>query len=188
MKKLALLAVLTGTLAFGQAKKVVKSNIQWWGYKLAKTEASSHTGTLGLKSGNLVMKGNQVVGGNFVFDMKTINTTDLTGEYKTKLDNHLKNGDFFEVDKYPTAAYTITSVKKGSDKNYPFIVSGKLTIKGKTDAVSFPAKITNNKGVVSIVSNKFAWDRQKFDVSYKITMQDVLLKDDIDMQINLSAK
>lgn len=188
MKKLALLAVLTGTLAFGQAKKVVKSNIQWWGYKLAKTEASSHTGTLGLKSGNLVMKGSQVVGGNFVFDMKTINTTDLTGEYKTKLDNHLKNGDFFEVDKYPTAAYTITSVKKGSDKNYPFIISGKLTIKGKTDAVSFPAKITNNKGVVSIVSNKFAWDRQKFDVSYKITMQDVLLKDDIDMQINLSAK
>ena len=188
MKKLALLAVLTGTLAFGQAKKVVKSDIQWWGYKLAKTEASSHTGTLALKSGNLKMKGNQLVGGSFVFDMKSINTTDLSGEYKTKLDNHLKNGDFFEVDKYPTAAYTITSVKKSTDKTYPYIINGKLTIKGKTNEVSFPAAITNNKGVVTVSSNKFAWDRQKFDVSYKISMQDVLLKDDIDMQIKLTAK
>ena len=188
MKKLALLAVLTGTLAFGQAKKIVSSNIQWWGYKLVKTEASSHTGNLGIKSGNIMMKGNQVVGGSFVFDMTTINTTDLEGEYKTKLDNHLKNGDFFEVEKYPTAAYTITSVKKGSDKNYPFIITGKLTIKGKTNAVAFPAKISVNNGVVDIASNKFAWDRQKFDVSYKISMKDALLKDDIDMQINLTAK
>ena len=188
MKKLALLAVLTGTLAFGQAKKVVSSNIQWWGYKLAKTQASSHTGTLGVKSGNIVMKGNQVVGGSFVFDMNTINTTDLSGEYKTKLDNHLKNGDFFEVDKHPTASYKNTSVKKNNDKKNNYLVTGNLTIKGKTNVVSFPASITNNKGLVTIASNKFAWDRQKFDVSYKISMQDVLLKDDIDMQISVSAK
>jgi polyisoprenoid-binding protein YceI len=188
MKKLALLAVLAGTLAFGQAKKVVASNIQWWGYKLAKTEASSHTGTLGLKSGNLVMKGNAVVGGSFVFDMSTISSTDLTGDYKIKLDSHLKNGDFFEIEKFPTASYKITSVKKGSDKNYPFVINGNLTIKGKTNAVSFPAAITNNKGVISIASNKFNWDRQKFDVVYKSTMKDVVVKDDIDMQIKISAQ
>ena len=54
--------------------------------------------------------------------------------------------------------------------------------------VSFPAKIQFSKGVVSIVSNKFSFDRQKFDVAYKSAMQDVLVKDDIDMLVKVTAK
>jgi len=188
MKKLALLAVLVGGLAFGQSKKVVASDVHWWGYKIAKTEASSHDGTVNVKSGNIVMKGNQVAGGTFVLDMTSINSTDLSGEYQGKLNGHLKNGDFFEVDKYPTATYTITSVKKNNDKIYNYIVNGKLTVKGKTNVVSFPAKISYSKGVVSLVSNKFSFDRQKFDVAYKAAMQDVLVKDDIDMLVKVTAK
>lgn len=188
MKKVALFAVLIGGLAFGQSKKVVASDVNWWGYKIAKTEASSHNGKINLKSGNIVMKGNQVVGGTFVLDMTSINATDLSGEYQTKLNNHLKNGDFFEADKFPTATYTITSLKKNSDKVYNYIVNGNLTIKGKTNAVSFPAKIAYSKGVVSLVSDKFTFDRQKFDVAYQSSMQDVLVKNDIDMLVKVTAK
>ncbi|HPZ25304.1 MAG TPA: YceI family protein [Kaistella sp.] len=188
MKKLALLAVLAGGLAFGQSKKVVASDVHWWGYKIAKSEASSHDGTLNVKSGEIKMKGNQVVGGTFVLDMNSINSTDLTGEYQTKLNNHLKNGDFFEVDKFPTATYTITSLKKNNDKIYNYIVNGNLTVKGKTAPVSFPAKISYSKGVVSLVSQKFTFDRQKFDVAYKSAMKDVLVKDDIDMLVKVTAK
>ncbi len=188
MKKLALLAVLAGGLAFGQSKKVVASDVHWWGYKIAKSEASSHDGTLNLKSGDIKMKGNQVVGGTFVLDMTSINSTDLTGEYQTKLNNHLKNGDFFEVEKYPTATYTITSLNKNDDKVYNYIVNGNLKVKGKTAPVSFPAKISYSKGVVSLVSQKFSFDRQKFDVAYKSAMKDVLVKDDIDMLVKVTAK
>lgn len=188
MKKVALFAVLIGGLAFGQSKKVVASDVNWWGYKIAKTEASSHNGKINLKSGNIVMKGNQVVGGTFVLDMTSINATDLSGEYQTKLNNHLKNGDFFEADKFPTATYTITSLKKNSGKVYNYIVNGNLTIKGKTNAVSFPAKIAYSKGVVSLVSDKFTFDRQKFDVAYQSSMQDVLVKNDIDMLVKVTAK
>ncbi len=188
MKKVALFAVLIGGLAFGQSKKVVASDVNWWGYKIAKTEASSHNGKINLKSGNIVMKGNQVVGGTFVLDMTSINATDLSGEYQTKLNNHLKNGDFFEADKFPTATYTITSLKKNSDKVYNYIVNGNLTIKGKTNTVSFPAKIAYSKGVVSLVSDKFTFDRQKFDVAYQSSMQDVLVKNDIDMLVKVTAK
>lgn len=188
MKKVALFAVLIGGLAFGQSKKVVASDVNWWGYKIAKTEASSHNGKINLKSGNIVMKGNQVVGGTFVLDMTSINATDLSGEYQTKLNNHLKNGDFFEADKFPTATYTITSLKKNSDKVYNYSVNGNLTIKGKTNTVSFPAKIAYSKGVVSLVSDKFTFDRQKFDVAYQSSMQDVLVKNDIDMLVKVTAK
>ncbi|MBF8456468.1 YceI family protein [Kaistella sp. G5-32] len=188
MKKLVLFALVIGNLAFGQTKKVVGSQVNWWGYKIAKTEASSHNGTVNLKAGNIVMKGNQVVGGTFVLDMTSLTSTDLKGEYQTKLNNHLKTGDFFEVEKHPTASYTITSVKKNNDKVYNYIVNGNLTVKGKTNPVSFPAKIAYSKGVVSLVSNKFTFDRQKFDIAYASTMQDVLVKDDIDMLVKVTAK
>lgn len=188
MKKLVLLAVLSGGLMFGQAKKVVASDVHWWGYKIAKSAASSHDGTVNVKSGTITMKGNQVASGTFVLDMNSINATDLSGEGQTKLNNHLKNGDFFEVDKYPTATYTITSVKKNNDKIYNYIVNGNLTVKGKTNPVSFPAKISYSKGVVAIVSDKFSFDRQKFDVAYTAAMKDVLVKDEVDMLIKVTAK
>jgi hypothetical protein len=54
--------------------------------------------------------------------------------------------------------------------------------------VSFPAKITSNKGVVTLESDKFSFDRQKFDVAYKSTMQDVLVKDDVDLKVKVSVK
>ncbi|WPO83812.1 YceI family protein [Chryseobacterium sp. JJR-5R] len=188
MKKIFLLAVLAGGLAFGQVKKVTGSDVQWWGYKIAKSEASSHNGTVKVKSGEMVMKGNQLVGGTFVLDMTSINATDLTGEYQQKLNGHLKNGDFFEVEKFPTAAFKITGVKKNNDKVYTSLVSGNLTVKGKTNAVSFPAKITYANGTVTLASKKFTIDRQKFDVTYKSSMQDVLVKDDIDMMVKVTAK
>ncbi|MDR2235660.1 MAG: YceI family protein [Chryseobacterium sp.] len=188
MKKIFLLAVLAGGLAFGQSKKVVTSDIHWWGYKVAKSEASSHDGTIKVKSGEMVMKGNQLVGGSFVLDMNSINATDLSGEYQQKLNGHLKNGDFFEVEKFPTASFKITSVKKNNDKSYNSLVTGNLTVKGKTNAVSFPANITYSNGTVSLHSKKFSFDRQKFDVAYKSSMQDVFVKDDIDMTVKVTAK
>lgn len=188
MKNLVAVALLAGTLAFGQTKKVTQSNVQWWGYKLAKTEASSHNGVLNVKSGEVTLKNNQIVGGTFLLDMTSLNATDLTGEMQTKLNNHLKNEDFFEVNRFPTATYTITSVKKNADKAYPFMVNGNLTAKGKTNPVSFPAKITLNKGVFTMVSDKFSFDRQKFDIAYRSAAKDVIVKDDIDMLISVTAK
>ncbi|KFF21028.1 YceI family protein [Chryseobacterium sp. JM1] len=188
MKKIFLLAVVASGLAFGQSKKVVASDVHWWGYKVAKSEASSHDGTVKVKSGDMIMKGNDLVGGSFVLDMTSINATDLSGEYQQKLNGHLKNGDFFEVEKFPTASFKITTVKKNSDKIYNSLVTGNLTVKGKTSAITFPAKISYSKGVVSLVSEKFSFDRQKFDVAYKSTMQDVFVKDDIEMLVKVSAK
>ena len=188
MKNLVLAALLAGGMMFGQTKKVVNSNVEWWGYKLAKTEASSHNGNVTLKSGDVVMKGNNIVGGTFALDMTSINATDLTGEYQTKLNNHLKTGDFFETDKFPSATYKITSVKKNNNKAFPYMVNGTLTAKGKTNPVSFPAKITAKNGVVTLESDNLSFDRQKFDVAYKSTMQDVLVKDDVDLKVKISVK
>lgn len=188
MKNLWIALLLVGTAATAQVKKVTSSDIQWWGYKIAKTEASSHNGTIKLKSGSVVLKKNEIAAATFVLDMTSINATDLSGEYQQKLNAHLKNGDFFETDKYPTAIYRITSVKKNKDGNYNSTVYGNLTAKDKTNPVSFPANVSIKDGVVTINSAKFSFDRQKFNIAYKASGKDVVIKDDVDLQVNITAK
>src|SRR5690606_41343008 len=75
MKKLALAFVMLSAVATAQTKKVLTSDINWWGYKVAKTESSSHYGDLKVKEGNVQMKNNAITGGNFVLDIKSINDT-----------------------------------------------------------------------------------------------------------------
>ena len=120
--------------------------------------------------------------------MNSINATDVSGDRQTKLNNHLKNEDFFETNKFPVATYKITSVTKSKNKAFPFMVYGNLTAKDKTNPVAFPAKISLKNGVLSIVSDKFSFDRQKFGIAYAAAMKDVVVKDDIDMIINVTAK
>ena len=48
-------------------------------------------------------------------------------------DNHLKSGDFFESEKYPTLEYRSTGMK--SHKGNEFVLNGELTIKGITKPV-----------------------------------------------------
>lgn len=50
-------------------------------------------------------------------------------------DNHLRTGDFFEVDTHPTMTFTSTSATRtGPDS---FVLEGDLTIRGVTKPVSF---------------------------------------------------
>ena len=186
MKYLFLIATFFTTFALAQTKVVATSNIQWWGYKVAKTDASSHTGTLGLKSGNFVLKGKNLIGGTFVLDMNSLTSTDLTGERLEKLNKHLKTGDFFETEKFPLATYVITSVKKNANTNFPYLVKGNLTLKGITKEVSFPAKISLGN-LLTLESDKFSFNRQDFDVQYQSAMKDVVIKNDIDLKIKVSA-
>lgn len=55
-----------------------------------------------------------------------------------KFDDHLKSGDFFEVEEYPTATFVSTNVEKTGDNTG--IITGDLTIKGVTKPVSLDVK------------------------------------------------
>ena len=95
IKSLALaLLVIAGTaVSQAQNKKinVEKSNITWVGKKVT----GEHSGTVKFKEGILVFQKGALKGGNFTVDMTTIGATDLTGDWKQKLDGHLKADDFF---------------------------------------------------------------------------------------------
>jgi polyisoprenoid-binding protein YceI len=58
-----------------------------------------------------------------------------TGE--TDRDNHLRNADFFDIEKYPTLTFKSTSVTPRG--NHAYDVAGDLTIHGVTRQVTLPA-------------------------------------------------
>lgn len=165
---------------------VTKSTINWEGKKFS----GSHTGTVALTSGNLQFNGKKLAGGGFITDMTTIKTMD--GEKPSpNLDKHLKNDDFFGVDKFPAANFVIKKVEgNGADVK----ITGDLTIKGKTNSVSFPAKITwNADKTITAVAEKVTVDRTKYGIEYKSksifsSIGDNFIYDDFTFAVKLVAK
>lgn len=159
--------------------KTDKSKVVWKGYKVT----GSHEGTISIQSGFLTFNESKLVGGEVVIDMTTLGSTDLQGEYKGKLDGHLKSDDFFGVEKFPTATLVFTNVT-ASGKN-AYNVTGNLTIKGKTNPITFAISIYGNKATASLKI-----DRTKYDVRYGSTsffdgLKDKAIYDEFDLVSDL---
>jgi len=130
----------------------------------AKKVTGEHSGYLSLGDGKVMVENNNVVSAQVNMDMNSIVCTDLTNEeYNAKLIGHLKSDDFFSVEKNPNANFEITSVKPTSNGEYT--VNGKLTIKGITNEISFPAKMSVANGTVK-ANGKAKIDRTKWDIRY----------------------
>jgi polyisoprenoid-binding protein YceI len=92
--------------------------------------------------------------------MTTITNTDLENEnYNQKVVGHLKSDDFFGVEKYPSATFEVTGSSKFS--NGKATLSGDITIKGKTESISFEVVRAEKE-----YTAKVEIDRSKFDVKY----------------------
>jgi len=164
-----------------------KSTIDWKGEKVT----GQHTGTIELKSGSLEMKDNKLTGGTFVINMASINNTDLSGEYKTKLEGHLKSDDFFGVSTYPEATLVITKVKETKKSNV-YDVTGNLTIKGITNPITFTATLIDANGTV-VANTNIIVDRSKYDVKYGSgsffdNLGDKTIYDEFTLTVNLVTK
>jgi polyisoprenoid-binding protein YceI len=66
-----------------------------------------------------------------------------------KLTNHLKSGDFFDVNKHPKATFKSTAIKAAAGANgTTHEITGDLTMHGVTKSITFPVKTTSDdKGV-----------------------------------------
>lgn len=161
-----------------------KSTITWEGKKFA----GAHNGTIKLKSGTLNFNGKKLSKGGFVIDMTSIKDADKSAN----LEAHLKADDFFGADKFPTANFVIKKITAaGADK---VNVTGDLTIKGITNAISFPAAFAwNADGSVTATAEKVMVDRTKYGIKFKSksAMPDIgdkFIYDEFELNIKLVAK
>jgi polyisoprenoid-binding protein YceI len=136
------------------------STLTWLGKKVT----GQHTGTIGISSGELIGEGKSIKEGSFEIDVNSLTVTDIADPgSNAKLVGHLKADDFFGVSKFPKATFVISSISPKSGNDYT--VKGKLTIKGKTNDIEFPAVITNDGKKVT-ANGKIVVDRTKFDIRY----------------------
>ena len=186
IKSLVILTVIAfSTYSFtthvGDKKEVKtdKSKVVWKGYKVT----GSHEGTIAIKSGHLSFDEDKLVGGEFVIDMTSISSTDLQGEYKGKLDGHLKSDDFFGVENHPTASLIFTEVNASGKNSYD--VKGDLTIKGKTNPVSFVISIYGNKATATVKVDRSKYDVRYGSASFFDNLKDKTIYDEFDLVTDL---
>ena len=163
------------------------STVKWKGSK----PAYFHEGTIDIAGGALSVTSGNIVAGNFEIDMTSIVNEDLTDpEKNAKLVGHLSSDDFFNAGQYPTSSLVLTSVEMGNGGQA--MVSGNLTIRDKTQHVTFPAEIAvTDEGVEAVAL--FSFDRSKFDVKFNSGVffvdlaADQIIGDQIPLYIELKA-
>lgn len=181
----SILFLSVASLIMAQTKSIdtEKSSINWKGSKVL----SAHYGNINFKSGQLIFKNNQVIGGNFVVDMTSIVVTDLeAGKGKEKLEKHLKNEDFFDVEKHQTSTLAFKKVKNLEKDNYE--VTADLTIKGITQPVTFNLNVASTKG-----GGQLVFDRTKYDIKYGSgsffdNLGDRAISNDIELNVMFTLK
>jgi len=167
------------------------STIDWVGSK----PTENHTGTINIESG-VVNVAADAITGTFLIDMTSITVTDLAaGDGKESLEGHLKGeaegkeDHFFNVAKYPTAAFEVTGVTEKDGKK---MMQGNLTIRDQKKNIEFPVSYSVEGENMTLTSEPFTIDRTEWGVNYGSksvfdNLGDKFISDDIQLTVNLKA-
>jgi len=177
VKNLLSILFLIPTIVFGGEVDLKKSTFKWTGTKVS----GSHYGMVSLKSAKMDEKEGHIMSGEFVMDMNSMTCSDLQGEWMDKLIGHLKNDDFFAVDKHPTATLKIKHAMMGK-------LEGTLTIKGISQPINLEYKKAGNN-----YTGTMKFDRTKFGIKYGSGnffkgLGDKMIHDEVTVEFNVATK
>ena len=163
-----------------------KSLIKWTGKKVTGV----HAGTINLSSGNLEVEDGQIVGGEFDIDTRSIVVTDIEdAETNAQFAGHLFSDDFFAVEKFPVAKFSIINVTP-IDENC-IRIDGLLTIKGITHSLSFESTVELQENTILAVG-EITVDRTKYGIKFRSAnffknLGDNLIYNEFILDLNLVA-
>lgn len=153
-----------------------KSKVSWVGAKVT----GKHEGGFRSFNGTITVDSNTVTGVKVNFDVNTIYTD------SEKLAGHLKSDDFFSAGKYPNATFEASQfVKADTVQGATHMVTGNLTMRGKTNSVTFPATINVGANEVSAKAD-FKINRKQWDIIYPGAPDD-LISDDVRIMFDVVA-
>lgn len=161
-----------------------KSVVTWTGSGVeGKQEGYAH-----VSKGELILENGQLTGGTVEIYMKKIE--DLNKVRDNDLINHLKSHDFFDVERFPFSTMTITKVESIQGENIH--VTANLTIKGITQPVTFPAKMSVETGGIVKANGKLVIDRTRWGIRYRSgkfydNLADKTISDSIELKLTVVA-
>tara|TARA_R110002050_G_scaffold33007_2_gene84438 strand:+ start:19334 stop:20011 length:678 start_codon:yes stop_codon:yes gene_type:complete len=154
-----------------------KSYIEWYGNMVGMYE---HSGRVRFNEGSLVLEDMNIKRGDFIVEMNTIESTDSDDLYedasREDLVNHLKSGDFFYTQQFPSAMFELIN-HKGSE------INGLLTIKGVTKPVTVTDVEVGVRENLIKVFGTLVFDRREFDVHFEYPVKDMVISNDIELDI-----
>lgn len=176
----AFFALMISNATFGLDVDPTTSSFKW---SATKKVGNGHQGIVKLQTQKSTFndKG-ELQSGEYVIDLGSMEVTDLEGEWRDKFLTHVKGADFFDVGQYPTAKLVLSSIK-GSK------ASGELTIKGKTQKVTFDVAKSADS-----YQGKLVFDRTKFGIVYgagnffKELTADKIINNDVTVEFNVTLK
>jgi polyisoprenoid-binding protein YceI len=121
-----------------------------WKAKHNDDEDFVHIGTVEISSGSAEVVNGELAAGEIILDLTTLQ------KGNQRLDDHLKNDDFFNVTVFPNATFQLKSHENGT-------VTGALTVIGITKEISFPLTMSMNENSFSI-SGEFELDLLPFEL------------------------
>jgi polyisoprenoid-binding protein YceI len=167
--------------------EAASTQLQWRGYK----PTGQHFGKIPATEGMIAVKGDEITGGKFTFDITGLKIEDIpeTSEDYAKLWGHLQSDEFFDAANHPTATFEITSVENFSSSdviadqeqfstdntpksasslspaNPTHWISGNLSMRGVTKNIKFPASVKMENGAVMATAG-FNIDRTAWGLAY----------------------
>jgi len=143
-----------------------QSVARWTGSNLF----NHHTGTIAFKGGRLESANGKLLNGTLVIDLRTIRCADiLDPDMNTLLVQHLCSADFFDVEHFPEATFTMESLERIPDAvlcepNYK--VNGRLQLRGVENPVAFSALIAGKTDGTLVGQAHLTFDRTDWGVLY----------------------
>jgi polyisoprenoid-binding protein YceI len=137
--------------------------------------------------------------GTISYDQADISKSNVEVTIKTasidtkdeKRDDHLRNPDFFDAEKFPEITFKSKTIKKSEEG---FVATGDLTMRGVTKEIEIPFEIT---GVITDpwgntrmgVSAELELNRQDYGISWSKSLDTggLVVGDDVDIEIEIEA-
>lgn len=149
MMKVNLMLVIALLLAVSglSAQSIVKDQ-SVVNFEIGNMKVRTVQGTFSGMSGTLHFDANDLSQSYFkvCIDAASVNTEN------EKRDEHLRSGDFFEVDKYPEICFTSQSIQKTADG---FVTKGVMDMHGVKKVVEIPFTFVDHVFVGLITINRF---------------------------------
>lgn len=174
----------------GVVYNITEGVISWLG---KRTIGNLHTGTIKVQDGELTVSRGQLIGGVINIDMTSVSVNNLKDAgAKSDLESHLKDSDFFEVKKYPKGVFRIDEVLPSNLPEFNWVVSGELTLKGKTNRVNIPVKMTITDKELTAQSANFVINRTQWGINFQSgllgTVKNKIIEDIVPLSLTVTAK
>lgn len=158
------------------------STVTWIGAKIT----GNHLGGFRGVDGRVYVDGGAVTGADVRIDATTIYSD------SDRLTGHLQSPDFFEVETYPEARFQTNALRPvtpadslGDDPEATHLVTGRLTMRGQTNEVTFPATVAVDGGRATVRA-AFLIDRTDWGLTYP-GMRDDLINEQVRIALNVAA-